>query len=532
MKRFLIMVLCAIVGVAVLVTGFTAIFGSSKNIALRAIDGAIDGLANRDEADYIYNVLSGGSVSANVKTTVEGTEVRASGKLYLELEDYSLMFDELSLSAKMGEEKINITGSVFADQDRFYVKNDDILGGAYGIEMGTLADGFKKSVFAPDSGSAMALDEATYEIVLALLELTESDIPEQISEDALDFIDDYTTKARKLLFKHAEYNKNNEDVKIGDDEVSARVVSVIITPETISNFLEDFYDYLKSDKDLRDFIVKSYSDLKPVTETLTLVSGKAAINADLDVGELYDEAIESLGEQIDSIVDSMKDADEGFIAVRLATPKSSAKLMKAWVVAGEKIEDIEDDPEELMELGSIDFGKDGAEKTDAITISVSGQKIKYTVTEEDDVVTYKLSAGDTTLSLALDEENESYTAKMTSKTTTWGETVTHTSVISGDYVTDGDATTLTLEKVKVDGTDLLTDENKIDLSITIEESDGMPKAESEIKSILTMKEEDFTKIMEKAMEKLPFLGGSEDVEQMPNVDGFVDNFIGDYIPEF
>lgn len=510
MKKLLIMIVCAVVGIGVLVTGFNAIFNSDKNVALRAIDGALDGLCARDEVEYFTNLMNGGSVSVNYKNAnLDGAEVKASAKLYLELEDSTLMFDEISASVKMGEDKLSLTGSVYADNEKVYVKNDEILGGAYGVEKGTLAEGFKKSVFAPDSGSAMALDEELYETILKALEITEGDLPDKLVKDATDLADDYLTTVRKLIFKHAEYSNVTEEVKIGGEKVSARVISVIITPETIANFLEDFYEYLKEDDDLRDFVVNSYNDFKPVAELF--VFSTAAVDTDINVGEIYDEAIEALGEQIDTIVESMKDADEGFVALRLAMPKLSTNLMKAWIVSGSDVKDIEDDPDELMEMMSIDFGEDGAEDTNAITIEYAGQKIKYTVTEEDDVTTYKLSMGsDNSFSLALDDEKKSFTIKANAKAPKYNslwdvtEYVNAVYVISGDYTTDGDASTFELDHVKVDGEELLTEENKFDFSITFEESDGMPSAEKDIKSVLTMTEEDITKIMEKAMEKFPF----------------------------
>ena len=530
MKKLLIMIICAVVGIGVLVTGFNAIFNSDKNVALRALDGALDGLCAREEVEYFTNLLNGGSVTANFKSAnFRGADVKASAKLYLGLEDNAMMFDEISATLKMGEEKVSITGSIYADTEKVYVKNDEILGGTYGVEKGTLAEGFKKSVFAPDSGSEMALDEELNELILKALEITESDLPEEMVNDATDLVDDYLTKVRKLIFKHAEYSNVSEEVKIGGEDIDARVVSVIITPETIVNFLEDFYDYLKEDDDLRDFVVNYYNEFKPVAELF--VFSTAATDTDINIGEIYDEAIESLGEQIDAIVEKMKDEDEGFIALRLAMPSLSTNLMKAWIVTGSDVNDIEDDPDELMEIASIDFGEDGAEDTNAITIEYAGQKIKYTVTEEDDVTTYKITDGNDYASIAFDDDKEQYTIKLQEKTTSYFEgEVTTTYVISGNYTTDGDASTFELDHIKLNGEEIITEENDFDFTLTFEESDGMPGAEKEIKSVLTMTEEDFTKIMENAMEKIPFLNatGSPAVPNMPNLDGFV----GGYIPEY
>ena len=513
MKRFLIMVLAAVLGIGVVVTGVSAIVNSDKNVALRAIDGAIEGLCEREEMEYIYNLLSGGSVTADFKSKIDGADVKASGKLYLELEDYSMMFDELAVSVKMGEEKIDITGSAFVDQETVYLQNEEILKGTYGIEKGTLAEGFKKSVFNPDSDSEMALDEETYELILKTLEIAESDLPEDMSEDALDLVDTYVTKARKLFFKHADYSSATEEVKVGGEKIKARVISIIITPETVANFLEDFYEYLKDDDDVRDFLVNYYNELKPVAELASKTENKT-FDEDFNIGEAYDEAVESLGEQIDGIVEEMRDTDEGFVAIRLATPKTSAKLMKAWIVAGEDVEDIEDDPDELAEMASIDLGEDGVKKTNAITIEYSGQKIKYTVNEEDDVITYKLSMGDDNVySLSLDDDKEEFTIKVSAKVPTynslWDVTQYVSAVysISGKYTTKGDSATFELKKVKKDGTDILTDENDIDLIITLEESDGMPRAESDIKPVLEMSKEDIEEITERAMKM--FSGSAE-----------------------
>jgi hypothetical protein len=493
MKRFLIMVLAAVLGIGVVVTGVSAIVNSDKNVALRAIDGAIEGLCEREEMEYFNNLLTGGSVTADFKSKIDGADVKASGKIYFELENYSLMYDDLSLSVKMGEKKIDITGSAYIDQETVYIQNEEILKGTYGIEKGSLAEGFKKSVFNPDSDSEMALPEEMYDLILKTLEIAESDLPEDMSEDALDLVDTYVTKARKLIFKHAEYSSATEEVKVGGEEIKARVVSVIITPETIANFVADFYEYLKDDDDVRDFLVKYYEEFESAIELAAKTEG-GTFDKDLDIGEAYDDAVEALGDQVDKIVEQMKDTDEGFVAIRLATPKSSAKLMKAWVVIGEDVEDIEDDPDDLTEIASIDFGEDGVKKTNAITIIVGGEKIKYTVKEDDDgAITYKLSMGDNAyISLELDEDNEKFAIKFAE-----GK---YTAIsVSGKYTTKGDSATFELKKIMSGETNILTEDNDIDLILTFEESDGMPSPEKDIKPILELDKEDIEKITERAM---------------------------------
>lgn len=50
-----------------------------------------------------------------------------------------------------------------------------LIGGAYGIDLGTLAQNLPKSIFAPDSGSAYALDQETYSTIMGLLTVEPSE---------------------------------------------------------------------------------------------------------------------------------------------------------------------------------------------------------------------------------------------------------------------------------------------------------------------------------------------------------------------
>ena len=138
-------------------------------------------------------------------------------------------------------------------------------------------------------------------------------------------------------------------------------------------------------------------------------------------------------------------------------------------------------------LISVDVGKDGVKKSNCITVKAGLTELSYEI-EEDSKKTFEATlsmAGETVLTLKIDKKDETYTLK--------GRDLF---VVSGDFVTEKDTVTVSVEKITVNG--LASDEEGkleyiADISITIDESDKMPKPlkNDEIKSLDDIEKADF-----------------------------------------
>lgn len=103
-----------------------------------------------------------GALSAELVFSSEGMDI--SGKLALDP-------DQLLLGAMVC---VGANGTSLADLGAYLsgqavAAGGSMIGGTYGVDFATLVRNLPKSIFAPDSGSSYALDEETYDQILALM---------------------------------------------------------------------------------------------------------------------------------------------------------------------------------------------------------------------------------------------------------------------------------------------------------------------------------------------------------------------------
>lgn len=103
-----------------------------------------------------------GTYSAEIVLSMEGTDI--SGKLALDTNQ--LLLGVLAAMASEGETLMD--GAAYLSAQALAV-DSMLLGGAFGIDLTTIAQNLPNSIFAPNSGSAFALDEDTYQQVMDVL---------------------------------------------------------------------------------------------------------------------------------------------------------------------------------------------------------------------------------------------------------------------------------------------------------------------------------------------------------------------------
>ena len=490
-KKKLIAIGCA-AAVLISVIVAIAIANTPAAVASRTLGNMTEALIERKEVEYATSLLKTGSLEFAVDGTIEGVKLDASGKLYLNVDDREAMLDKLSLSVKNGDKKAELTAAMYASEKKVYVTNKDILGGSYGIVKGTLEKKLKNSILNPESESAYALPAETYEALLNACKIADSDLSKDLEKDAEKVFERYTGKLKGWLNKYAEFKTVDQKIDLHDGDKKAEVTYIIITPKTIAEIADEFYEYVKTDKKLRELVIKYYNE---TSELMTLTYG---LGEEFDIADAYDDAIDSLGDSIEAMVDNLENADQdNFYALCMATPKNSTKLMKMWLIRGDDIDDF-DDEDEVKELCSVDFGSKGIEKTNQIVIKTNGEKIKYTVdTETKGVTEYKLQIGSSAkISLKLDKKAKEF--KFTySERSNYSKDEMNTFVVEGEYTAKSDKATFTLKNVKANGEKLELD---LDATVTLDKKDKMPRAEKKITSIFDLNDEKIQEIMDNAQE--------------------------------
>ncbi|MBQ3002963.1 MAG: hypothetical protein IJD82_04460 [Clostridia bacterium] len=489
-KKQLIFIGCAAAVVLALIIG-VAIYNSPSAVADRVLGRAVEDFVEREEIDYMLSLLTGGSVDVAYKGNVDGVKVDANAKLFLNADENEYMLQLLQLEAKAEGQKLGLTGSIYLSDDTVYVANDEILKGAYGVERGSMEEGLKNSILHPESESPYALDEKTYEALLQLCKVADSDLPEDLEKDMLKVMTRYTDKFYSWVKKYARFETSKQEIDLADGGKKVRVVYVIITPETVRSIVKELRDYIKEDSKLRDLVIEYYTELADILQY------SANLGEEFDLRDAYDNMIDEVDTTLSNMIDGLEDEDEeSFIALCMATPKSSSKLLKMWFISGDDVDDIEDE-DEISEGISIDFGSKGIKKTKQITIKQAyGYKIKYTVNDEERGITeYKLSAGNTVYALRLDTKEDTFKLR---KSVSYYDDTTSTPSIEGNYTTKSDKATFEFKKVKVDGE--VVENADFDLTVTFEEKDRIPSPEKDVTSVFEIDDEKIEEIMKKARE--------------------------------
>ena len=112
----------------------------------------LPGLTARAEAPASY--------SAELKLKLDGKDLQT--KLSADLDDALL-----ALQAQFGDENSSLDWNIFLGRKQIVLQDSLLLNGAYGIDLEKLAENLPNSVFAPDSGSVLALDQALYDFLMA-----------------------------------------------------------------------------------------------------------------------------------------------------------------------------------------------------------------------------------------------------------------------------------------------------------------------------------------------------------------------------
>lgn len=482
-KRMVIIVASC---VAIICSGLVAVgvyANSPKVVAARSVIGFVDDFTERDELSTILSVLKKGSIEASMsKLEVDGEnlmqDISLSGKLYMSKDAY--MLEDIHIKTK----DFNVTADIYASYDLFYIEEDSILGGAYGITPKDFAGDLEESIFAYGSGSEYEIpDKDLYE---SLLKFAESlDQSKKMSKDMQKLGKQIAKDIYKIVLKHADIESENDKEKIGGDKMNVRVVTIKINEKMVANILKDVYKYLKDDKKIPKFIDK-YDDY--LSYSLSISQGN--IEKPESASDMYKDLLDSLEETIDETCDSIKSTDLSF-KIELVTPRGSSKLLKINLSSNGS------------NIASVDFGAKGIKKSNKITVDVLGNEVaEYRVSKNNNKAYSAVLevSGEKILSISVDKKDKEFDISLYIE----GETVE----ISGGLSKSGlfkKTTTIEVEKIQIG--DYRTME--LDLTIKLTEGDKVPKPPKDCKTIRDITEKDIDKWIENVEELIDFFDGAQ-----------------------
>ncbi len=432
--------------------------------AIHSMHGVADDFANRAEIKPLKKMLKQGSLEASVsevnqngENLIEGESV--SGKMYFSknvfskdefmLKDFELLTDELQ-----------IHGDVYSSNDLFYISEDHILGGAYGIVPESFTADLRDSIFAADSGSKYAIpDEDFYDLLMESSDPLEF---ENMKKDAEKILKQYERKLWIIVCQNANITSVSKYVDFEGTKKPVRVIAIEIEPYELANIIEEFFEFVEDDDSVVKFIDEYESMLLPCIE---YVYGPIEQNS---LSTAYEKMIDTVEDYVDVTCDELTEIEDGLLEIELVTPKFSNKMLRLTVKS---------DGEKLI---VIDFGEKGIQKTEKISISIKDSETVYEVQTKHDtkrIATLTVN-GEQAFAITVNNVRETFQIDFGDCT------------VSGSMKVSEDKTVFTFDTVSITSDSDTIEEYTTNLQITFREKDEMPDTPTTYGKISDITEKD------------------------------------------
>lgn len=379
------------------------------------------------------------AVSVELVMNADGLEI--SGKLAASSEGV------LSLGAKMllgGESATDLT--VYASMAALAVESS-FLDKAYGVELATLAENLKSSVFAPDSGSQFALSEEDFNTIQNLLsaDLTQ-EIPGMSALSGLDYealanaycvVADALSQAAEQITDKLALESAPATVTVNGEAISVTQVRVTVSTEAMIALSDALLTSLETSAELQDAV-------NEIANAISVINGEP----------LSEPVVPSLLENLDEVRQTVRDDltnSAPSVTVTGCSAESGAivKLALDITISSESISAT------LLKSEAADFYR--LEMVDADSTVTA---LQFELTESSDAALgfhFGSYEGDTETGgviFRLDKTAQTFETTVISTFTSGetGEITTYTNSVSGYYALTDTLFALTFDKV--DGQEL------------------------------------------------------------------------------
>ncbi len=488
-NKLMILAAGAILAIGAAFTGFLVI-NKPSTVAVKSVVNLLEDTIEREELELLTDAFTGGSVAFSLDSVTDEDgynyleDSYFRGKLYTSKE--ALMLTDVDVQV-MGNK---FAGELYVSQDEAYISEDRVLGGSYGLKFKELVEQLEDSIFAPDAGSPYEIPEEVFDMITESLE--KADDNEKMIKDFKKLTEKLLKKVWKIAANTFEFEKETSKERINGEKTSVRLITMTIDDKTTAEFIEALYEFISETDLIIDFLEK-YED--------TFNSYMSLAGEEYSLVELYEDAIDDLGDEIGDIKEGIEDSFDP-IKIKLSTAKLSAKLLKVEVVY---------DGDSLF---TLDLGKKGVGETDKVTLKIDECTLTYTVKEDtkdkfnaefvmnEEYSQYQYKY---TVSLNIDKKAGKYQAKYENYDYDgwYGSESTDSYVIKGKFSEEKGATTFTIDSfsnIYDSNTYHSEDVLKIKASITIDPKDKMPKPDEDYKTIADISEDDIEEWFEKFSE--------------------------------
>lgn len=520
-KKLIPIIVAAVLLVAILVAvGVLIYLNTPKNVAARAVTGVLEDVGEREEIRPLLNMFTEGSLKVSVEKLTEEREIgkdsdllggmTASGRIYFSADKNAIMLKDLQVQE--GSKSL-LTGDAYVSDSLIYVKENEILDGAYGIKLSNLREQLEKSIFAPRAKTSYSLDEDVYNTLLEVCDVLEDLDLEELSEDAIDLLEDVIEDIYNIVMDHVEIDSDTKEVRFDGIKKKVRVLTISLSEDEIPSMCIDILDYLLDDKQVPKFIKKYYKytgidDSNGDNDIWDdLIGSDAMWNSADDLVEGYKdllkEALEYLEKREDGYGDNdwFDEYDSTEYCVEIVTPRLTSDLLRLTVytkTGGSSL--FGGSSSSKSELICLDFGGTGLADSEHIQLTVAGDDEPYFEYEISTDSSEKFESelrieGNTCISMSINRKKNSFAFSYYPKKR---EQI----VISGTLNSSGDQTSIVIKEIEfkeaspmlgggVTWDTTATYDAKIEL--VIYEDSKMPSAPKDYENFLSISEKQINK---------------------------------------
>lgn len=187
-----------------------------------------------------------------------------------------------------------------------YVLQSSLLDQVYGVDRTKIEENLPKSVFAPDSGSAYALDEESYAALMDTLiasKVAYAEAPEDTG-DTTALAEKYGSIIVEAISGKLKNEAGFETITIGSEEIRAMVTSVTLDTDAICGIVASILSEAAQDEELKA-LAAAYFDQTGVYEVTGMTGEEMAAEMWENMDEFTQEAVAYIQEAAISLSGKM-----------------------------------------------------------------------------------------------------------------------------------------------------------------------------------------------------------------------------------
>lgn len=233
--------------------------------------------------------------SASLEFSIDADDAVLSGKLYCDTVNHVLaVVGSASHNGRTLEDF-----AVYLGEDGLVVSGTPSLDQPYGIDLRDLSKNLPDSVFAPGSGSQLALDQQTYNRLMGLM----SSDHDELMAEAFDALTPHLTTAFYSMLANTQSMSGPRTLELPSGEVKVRTQKEVFTAQTIAEAYASLVNGIAADPEAQDALAKLYDEMVSAG-TITVEDDMQGVTGK----ELVEQKFGNAGEMIQAFTQSVTES--------------------------------------------------------------------------------------------------------------------------------------------------------------------------------------------------------------------------------